>query len=331
MVRTHPLSLWNDGYTTSTIVEFVESVTTPGSHDFVRQSDRIAVFDNDGTLWCEKPMPIELGFIRERLADMASHDPSLRLRQPWQAAYEEDHGWLGGAVTKHYHGDDSDLKLLVAAALEAFDGLSVEAYQAAADAYLRCAHHPTMRRPISECAYAPMVELLRYLEAHGFTNYIVSGGDRDFMRCIAREMYDIAPERVIGSSSSLRYQDGDGGGRVAYRARPDLFDDGPAKPVRIWSRIGQRPLITVGNSNGDIEMLRFAGGTRPALRLVVLHDDKAREFDYTAGSERALELAKSLRWTVISMWHDWSTVFSPAHQPVNVSRPALVRSTLLRG
>jgi hypothetical protein len=144
-------------------------------------------------------------------------------------------------------------------------------------------------------------------------------------------MYDILPERVIGSSTALRYQDGDGGGRVAYRARPDLFDDGPAKPVRIWSRIGQRPLITVGNSNGDIEMLRFAGGSRPSLRLVVLHDDKAREFDYTAGAERALELAKSLRWTVISMWQDWSMVFAPTHVPVTATHPAFVRSTSLRG
>jgi phosphoserine phosphatase len=330
-LRTRPLPLWNDGHTTSTIVEFVESVTTPGSPDFVPVADRIAVFDNDGTLWCEKPMPIELGFIRERLAAVAAGDAALREREPWQAAFEKDYRWLGGAVTKHYHGDDSDLKLLVVAALEAFDGLSVEAYEAAANAFLRKGQHPTLGRPLSECAYEPMIELLRYLEAHAFTNYIVSGGDRDFMRCIAREMYDIPPERVIGSSTALRYQDGDGGGRVAYRARPDLFDDGPAKPVRIWSRIGQRPLITVGNSNGDIEMLRFAGGARPALRLIVLHDDKAREFDYAAGAERALELAKSLRWTVISMWHDWSTVFAPAEVPAVVSRPTLVRSTSIRG
>jgi hypothetical protein len=138
-----------------------------------------------------------------------------------------------------------------------------------------------------------MIELLEYLETNGFTCYIASGGDRDFMRPVTQAIYNIPSERVIGSSNGLRYEPDEHGGKVVYLAGPDYFDDGPVKPVRIWSRIGRRPILAAGNSNGDIEMLRFAGGpSRPGLRLLVLHDDPEREFDYTAGAERALEEAE---------------------------------------
>ena len=156
-----------------------------------------------------------------------------------------------------------------------------------------------------------MVELLRYLAANGFTCYIASGGDRDFMRTVTEDIYGIPPERVIGTSSALRYRENDQGGDVVYRAHPDVFDDGPAKPVRIWSRIGRRPLIAVGNSNGDMPMLDYAGGSsRPTLRLLVLHDDEAREFAYVAGAEQALERARSHGWTVVSIKNDWASVFA---------------------
>jgi hypothetical protein len=156
-----------------------------------------------------------------------------------------------------------------------------------------------------------MVELLHHLTANGFTNFIVSGGDRDFMRSVTDEVYGIPSERVIGSSNALGYEPGDGGGDIVYMAKPDFFDDGPVKPVRIWSRIGRRPILACGNSNGDIEMLRWAGGaSRPALRLLVLHDDAEREFDYTAGAEQALEAAPAEGWTVVSVKDDWKNVFS---------------------
>jgi haloacid dehalogenase-like hydrolase len=156
-----------------------------------------------------------------------------------------------------------------------------------------------------------MVELLRYLEANGFTNYIASGGDRDFMRPVTEDVYGIPSERVIGSSNALAYVDDEHGGTISYEAEGDFFDDGPVKPVRIWSRIGRRPILAAGNSNGDIPMLRYAGGKdRPALRLVVLHDDDEREFDYTAGAETSLELAEKHNWTVVSVKNDWVTVFS---------------------
>jgi hypothetical protein len=155
-----------------------------------------------------------------------------------------------------------------------------------------------------------MVELLRYLEANGFTTYIASGGNRDFMRGFAWDIYGLPPERIIGSSNELQYV-ADGDGSVVYAAAPDVFDDGPAKPIRIWSRIGRRPLIAGGNSNGDIPMLEFAGtGARPALRLLVLHDDPDREVAYVKGAERALERATTDGWTVISMRDDWATVFA---------------------
>jgi hypothetical protein len=258
-------------------------------------------------------MPVELGFILRRLAEMTDQDAALRDRQPWKAAYTKDYAWLGNVITKHYHGDDSDVKVLMGGILQAFAGMTVEDYTGAADAFLARAPHPTLGRALRDCGYLPMIELLRYLEANGFTNYIASGGDRDFMRAITQAIYGIPPERVIGSSNALRFEDGEHGGTLAYLAEPDVFDDGPVKPVRIWSRVGRRPILAGGNSNGDVPMLAFAGGpSRPALRLLVLHDDADREFAYVSGAERSLERAKADGWTVISMKDDWQTVFADA-------------------
>ena len=238
---------------------------------------------------------------------MAESDESLREKQPWKAAYEQDYAWLGGVIDKHYAGDDSDVKVLMGGILQAFAGQTVDEYAAAAAAFLADAPHPTLGRQLRDCAYVPMVELLRYLEGHGFTCFIASGGSRDFMRAITSELYGIPPERVIGSSNGLRYTDDEHGGALTYLAEPDVFDDGPVKPVRIWSRIGRRPILAGGNSNGDVPMLRFTGGRRPALRLLVLHDDPEREFDYVKGAEQSLERAKSEGWTVVSVKDDWAT------------------------
>jgi phosphoserine phosphatase len=290
------LPSWRDTPTRTAIIEFAE-----GDAQEVPPEERVAVFDNDGTLWCEKPMPIELGFILQRLAEMAEQDESLRGTQPWKAAHEQDHAWLGDVITKHYAGDDSGVKVLLGGILKAFEGTKVEDYETAAGAFVRQGQHPSLGRTFGECAYPPMIELLDYLESNGFTNYIASGGDRDFMRPITHEIYGIPPERVIGSSNGLRYE----GGTITYLAEPDVFDDGPTKPVRIWSRVGRRPILAVGNSNGDVPMLEWASG----LRLLVLHDDAEREFDYTAGAEQALDTAKAEGWTVVSVKDDWSTVF----------------------
>ncbi len=304
------LPSWHDGTTTTAIAEFVERVTDESSRDFVPPVERIAVFDNDGTLWCEKPMPVELAFILRRFREMVAADSSLAERQPWKAANEGDYEWLGGAVAKHYAGDDSVVKVLMGGILEAFSGMTVDAYAGAAHEFLTGHDHPTLGRCYCDCSYLPMVELLHHLTANGFTTFIVSGGDRDFMRTVTDQVYGISPERVIGSSNALGYEAGEHGGTIVYKAQPDFFDDGPMKPVRIWSRIGRRPILACGNSNGDIEMLRYAGGpSRPALRLLVLHDDPEREFDYTAGADRALEAAAAEDWTVISVKNDWKKVF----------------------
>jgi phosphoserine phosphatase len=302
------LAAWTDTATREAIVAFAEDAAQT-----VPPEERVAVFDNDGTLWCEKPMPVELWFILERLAEMAEADESLREKQPWKAASEKDYAWLGGVIEKHYAGDDSDVKVLIGGLLQAFAGQTVDEYVTAATGFLGGAEHPSLGRLLRDCTYVPMVELLRYLEGHGFVCFIASGGNRDFMRAVTHEIYDVPPHRVIGSSNGLEYVDDEHGGSLSYLAKPDVFDDGPVKPVRIWSRIGRRPIVGGGNSNGDIPMLRFSGGKgRPALRLLVLHDDAEREFDYVKGAETALERARDESWTVVSMKDDWTTVFADA-------------------
>lgn len=299
------LDSWTDGPTKTAIVDFVHRVTTEGP-DFVEPEARVAVFDNDGTLWCEKPMYIQLDFLLRRFKEQAEADPTLRDRQPYRAAYSGDLTWLGNAVTKHYQGDDTDLEPLVAAIFTAYHEVTVDEHARLVDAFFADAVHPTLGRPYTACGYVPMVELLRYLEAAGFVNYIVSGGGRDFMRPITQPLYGIPPERVVGSSVGLTYRDGN----LFTTDQPEFLNDGPVKPVRLWSRIGRRPIFAAGNSNGDIEMLQFTGaGSGPSMNLLVLHDDSDREFSYVAGAERALELATPEGWTVASIKDDWSAVF----------------------
>jgi phosphoglycolate phosphatase-like HAD superfamily hydrolase len=296
------MASWNDGPTKSAIVDFVGRVDND-----VPPEARVAVFDNDGTLWCEKPAYIQLDFLVRRLAEQAAADSSLKDRQPYKAAFEKDLDWFGDAVTKHYNGDDSMVDVLAAGILSAYAGLTVEEHSERVKAFFADATHPTLGRPYTACGYQPMVELLRYLEANGFTTYIASGGGRDFMRPVTTQMYGIPPERVIGSSVGLDYVDG----HLKTTATPEFMDDGPVKPVRIWGRTGRRPIFAAGNSNGDIQMLEHtAAGAGPSLCLLVLHDDADREFDYVAGAEKSLDEAKSRGWTVVSMKNDWATVFS---------------------
>jgi phosphoserine phosphatase len=309
------LPSWTDGPTKSAIVDFVGRVTTDRGPDYVEPQERVAVFDNDGTLWCEKPAYIQLDFIVRRLAEKASADTSLAERQPYKAALSGDLSWFGGAITKHYQGDDTDLKVLAGATLSLHESMKVEDHATRVAAFFAEASHPTLGRPYKVCTYAPMVELLRYLEAHGFTCYIVSGGGRDFMRPITSTIYGIPPERVVGSAQGLKFEGGSGAeaghGDLFIQPALDIWDDGPEKPVRIWNRIGRRPILSAGNSNGDDEMLMYSG--RPgsaALRLLIDHDDGEREFAYTAGAERVMEHAQAHGWTVVSMRNDWAQVFS---------------------
>jgi len=299
------LQSWNEGAAKTAILEFVERVTSA-----VPVEERIAVFDADGTLWCEKPVPVEVDFILRRLAEQAKSDPKLRDRQPWKSAYEHDNAWLGQAITEHYAGDDTKAKMLLGGVSGAFAGISVEDFEAKSGSFLRSAQHPTLGRGYLETAYVPMVELLAYLEANGFTNHIVSGSGGDFMRPISQEVFGIPIERVIGSATVLEYANG--GGTLTRKAQLGFLDDGPQKPIQIWTRTGRRPLVAGGNSNGDLPMLDFAQRPDgPSLRLLVLHDDAEREFAYTSGAEKALAEAKKGGWTVVSMKDDFATVFAP--------------------
>jgi phosphoglycolate phosphatase-like HAD superfamily hydrolase len=304
------LPTWSDGPTRQAIIEFVERVTGQDGSAPVPAEERVAVFDNDGTLWCEKPMPIQLDFILRRFAEMVKAQPELGERQPWKAVAEHDVGWFGALMAEHYAGDDTNVRTLAGGILAAYAGISVEDFESQSDAFLRSAQHPTLGRGYIGCAYAPMVELLAYLEANGFSNYIASGGGRDFMRPISQDMYGVARERVIGSSSTFAYTSDKDGGTITHKPEVDYLDDGPEKPVRIWNRVGRRPLLAAGNSNGDVAMLEFTHhADTPTLRLLVLHDDAAREFDYTTGAEQALKRADADGWTVISMKNDWTRVF----------------------
>jgi phosphoglycolate phosphatase-like HAD superfamily hydrolase len=309
-VNAELLSSWRDGPTRQAIVEFVEGICGEDGSAAVPVEERVAVFDNDGTLWCEKPMPIQLDFILRRLVQMAKAQPELRERQPWKAAYERDYGWLSSLMAEHYAGNDTNVRTLAAGILTAYAGISVEDFEQQSDAFLRSAQHPSLGRGYLECAYAPMVELLGYLKANGFSNYIASGGGRDFMRPVSQDMYGIPRERVIGSSTTFAYTSDGPGGTITHKPEADYLDDGPEKPVRIWNRTGRRPLLAAGNSNGDAAMLEFTHhADKLTLRLLVLHDDAEREFDYTTGAEQALKQAKTAGWTVISMKNDWATVF----------------------
>ena len=306
MTDNNPLPSWNQGAAKAAIVAFVEKTVSSA----VPAEERIAVFDADGTLWCEKPVPVEADFILRRLAEMATADPKLRDRQPWKAAYEHDTDWLGKVITEHYAGDDTKAHTLLGGISAAYAGIGVEDFEAKSEAFLRGTRHPTLGRGYLETAYAPMVELLGYLEANGFSNHMVSGSGADFMRPITQDMFGIAPDRVIGSTAALEYASNGNGGTITHGAKLGFLDDGPQKPIQIWSRVGRRPLLAGGNSNGDLPMLDFTQhGDKPSLRLLVLHDDAEREFAYTSGAEKALAEANTRSWTVVSMKDDFKTVF----------------------
>lgn len=295
------LESWNDGPTKTAILDFVKKAGAE-----VPPEERVAVFDNDGTLWVERPAYVQLDFMVRRLAEQAAADPGLAADQPYQAAAAGDLAWFGDAVTKHYNDDDSAIKSVAGAIFSAYLGSTVDEHQARIAEFFAHATHPTLGRPYTACRYQPMVELLSYLEANRFTNYVVSGGGRDFMRPVTTAMYGVPPERVIGSATGLDFADG----QLRLTAALDILDDGPVKPVQIWDRVGRRPIFAAGNSNGDTAMLQYTcASPHPSMGLLVRHDDADREFDYTDGADQALDAAGAEGWVVASMRDDWTTVF----------------------
>ena len=288
------LPSWNDGPARARILEFVRSVTEPGD-GFVRPSDRVAAFDNDGTLWCEKPMYPQADFLVRRWAEQLKADPGKAKEQPWKAVAEGDRAWLAAALD---HVPD-----LIRGVTQAYEGITVGEFEAAVRGFFVSARHPALGVPYTAIAYRPMRELIELLGASGFGVYICSAGGRDFVRAISQEMYGIGRERVIGSGTTLEYRQGE-----VYRTRgvEQPIDDGPGKPVHIWTRTGRTPLLAGGNADGDAAMLESA-----RFGLLIRHDDAGREFAYDAGAEKALAEAHERGWTVVSMRDDFKVVFAP--------------------
>ena len=287
------LASWNEGPTRQAIVDFVIGVTTAGGRDYVPPDERIATFDNDGTLWCEKPLYIQADFILRKWGAMAAVDPALRERQPYKAVVERDMTWLGSLL-------DHVPELLTGIG-DAFGGKTTDEFESEVRAFFESVRHPTLGVPYTKVGYAPMRELVDYLAANDFQVFICTGGGRDFVRVVGQELYGIPRHRVIGSSSVLEYREG----HLVHTTTVELpIDDGPGKPVHIFARTGRLPLFAGGNSDGDIQMLESA-----RFGLLVHHDDGTREFSYDAGAEQALTEATDRGWTVVSMREDWSTVF----------------------
>lgn len=303
---------WNDGPVKQSIIDFVTSVTDESGPNYVPPVERIATFDNDGTMWCEKPMPIQLFYLLSLWAEQVKADPSLATKQPWKSIVEKDYSWFGDSMTKHYHGDDSDVNVMMGAILALSKDKPVEQAEADGREFIYNEKHPKFGVNFKDTTFKPMIELHRYLEANGFTIYIVSGGGRDFMRGVTEDLYKIPRERVIGTRVVYQYVEKDGVGNIQQTAKLDIIDDGPGKPISIWNLIGRRPILAGGNANGDMPMMNLTGGpSLPALRLLVNHDDADREYDDPSGAEDAIKAFKEggKGWTLISMKNDWKTVF----------------------
>ncbi|MEZ5990530.1 MAG: HAD family hydrolase [Planctomycetota bacterium] len=302
-----PLPSWTDGAARKAIVAFVERVTTEGSDAFVPEAERIATFDNDGTLWAEQPAYFQLLFILDRLRVLAADHPEWEEAEPFKSALAGDMKGLAAA------GKAGLMKLVAAT----HAGVTAEAFAADVRAWLADARHPKTGRPYAEMVYQPMLELLRYLRANGFKTYIVSGGGIDFMRVFAEKVYGIPPEQVIGSRLGARFELRDGVPTIVKTEDDPFIDDGPGKPVGIYRHIGRRPILAAGNSDGDLQMLQYATmatGDRPALGLLVHHTDAAREWAYDRAShvgklDKALDEAAGRGWLVVDMKQDWKRVW----------------------
>jgi phosphoglycolate phosphatase-like HAD superfamily hydrolase len=301
-----PLPSWAEGPARQAVLDVIAAVTDADGPDFVAPEDRIATFDNDGTLWVEKPTYVQATLMFERLRRIAPQHPEWRSQEPFRAVLDNDSEALARLTPK-------DVLTLAGAA---YGGLTQEEFDRDTADALATARHPRFGRPYTELVYQPMLELMDLLRDNGFHVFIVSGGGRDFIRAFSEDVYGVARDDVIGSALQARFEpDVIGGHIVKLSELVQPINDGPGKPVHIQRTIGRRPVIAVGNSDGDIEMLRFAeSADRPWLALLVHHDDADREYDYDHGTETALETTAARGWTVISMRDDFLTVFPAERQ-----------------
>ena len=304
---TDPLPSWNDGASKKAIVTFVNKVTTKaGSSDFVQPAERIATFENDGTLWAEQPMYFQLLFALDRVKVLAPQHPEWKTQEPFASLLKGD---LKGALAG---GEKALLEIMMAT----HAGMSTQEFEQIVKDWIATAKHPVTKRPYTEMVYQPMVELLTYLRANGFKTYIVSGGGIEFMRVFSEQVYGVPPEQVIGSSIKTKFEMI--GGQPALLRLPELnfIDDGPGKPVGINQSIGRRPIAAFGNSDGDLQMLQWtAAGSGARFCLFVHHTDAEREWAYDRTSsigklDKGLDEAAQRGWTVVDMKKDWKRVFS---------------------
>ena len=300
-----PLPSWNDTATRSAIIAFVEKVTTPGSSDFVPAAERIATFDNDGTLWAEQPMYFQARFIFDRIKALAPQHPEWETKEPFASVLEGDvHSALAG-------GEHAILEM----AMATHAGMTTAEFEKTVTDWITTAKHPTTGRLYTEMVYQPMLELLAYLRASGFKTFIVSGGGIEFMRPWTERVYGIPPEQVIGSSIKTKYELRDGQPVIVRLPELNFIDDKDGKPVAIQQHIGRRPIMAFGNSDGDFQMLEWTtAGTGPRFGMLVHHDDADREWAYDREShigrlDRGLDEGPQRGWTIVSMKDDWKTIF----------------------
>lgn len=300
-----PLPSWNDTENKRAIVAFVEKVATAGSPDFVPPAERIAVFDNDGTLWAEQPVYFQLAFALDRVKDLSPQHPEWKEKEPFASLLKGD---LKGVLAQGEKG----LAVILATT---HSGMTTEEFDAIIRDWLVTARHPRFNRPYSDLAYQPMLELLTYLRVNGFKTFIVSGGGVEFMRAFTEKVYGIPPEQVIGSSGKLRFESRNGNPVLAKLPVVDFVDDKDGKPIGIQKFIGRRPIAAFGNSDGDLQMLQWTtAGKGPRFALIVHHTDAEREWAYDRRShvgrlDNTLDEARSRGWIVVDMKMDWKSVF----------------------
>ena len=311
-VAEDSLSSWNDGAAKKNIMAFVGKVTTQGSPDFVPPAERIATFDNDGTLWPSHPMYTQLAFALDRVKALAPKHPEWKTKQPFKAVLDDDMKALAAA------GEKGLVELIMAS----HAGMSTAEFEAIVTDWLDKARHPRFKRRYTELAYQPMLELLAYLRANDFKTFIVSGGGVEFMRPMTEKVYGIPPEQVVGSTIETKYEVKNGKPVLMRLAKIDFIDDKAGKPVGINKFIGRRPIAAFGNSAGDREMLEWTGaGSGARLMMLVFHDDAEREYAYGPANglpdtkfgtfpQSLMDEAKQKGWVVISMKNDWKSIFS---------------------
>ena len=302
---TDPLPSWRNGPAKQLIISFIHKTTQPGSPDFVPIEDRIAVFDNDGTLWSEQPNYVQLVFAIDRVKELAPQHPEWRVTQPFQGVLE------GDLQTLRQQGEHGLLKLITAT----HAGMSTTDYSKIVSDWLSTAVHPTHKRPYTDLVYLPMLEVLSYFKKHGFKNYIVSGGGVEFMRPWTERVYGIPPEQVIGSSIKTKLVSRNGILELIRLPEINFIDDKADKPVAIHQFIGRRPIAAFGNSDGDLEMLQWVtAGSGTRLGVIIHHTDNEREVAYDRKSpvgrlDKALNEAAIQNWLVVSMKSDWAQIF----------------------